>query len=153
MMIKLAVTFFVLVAAAQCDVTKHAENYAKHSAHKHEPIVPPAGLMQMQGVQGNNHSLILGQRRYGDSLIHTDVAKKTSKWFRIVETDIKFPSNGAKNTKTINYLQVLDRKANGHSGWPYLTQGGIGFKNVSLHFTSERGHGFDFLIYVYGYNG
>nr|XP_018897696.1 PREDICTED: probable salivary secreted peptide [Bemisia tabaci] len=154
MITKLALALaLTLVAVVQSDVTKQAEDHNIDTAYKYESIVHHhAGFKHMEEVQGKNHSLILGQRRYGDSLIHIDVAKKSAKLFRIVEMDIKFPSTGVKNNKTINFLQVLDRKANGHGGWAYLTQGGIGAKNVSIHFTSQRSHGFDFIVYIYGYN-
>lgn len=68
MITKLALALaLTLVAAVQSDVTKHAEDHNIDTAYKYEPIVHQhAGLKHMEEVQGKNHSLILGQRRYGD---------------------------------------------------------------------------------------
>nr|XP_018897690.1 PREDICTED: probable salivary secreted peptide [Bemisia tabaci]XP_018897691.1 PREDICTED: probable salivary secreted peptide [Bemisia tabaci]XP_018897692.1 PREDICTED: probable salivary secreted peptide [Bemisia tabaci]XP_018897693.1 PREDICTED: probable salivary secreted peptide [Bemisia tabaci] len=154
MITKLALALaLTLVAAVQSDFTKHAEDHNIDTAYKYKPIVHHhPGFKHMEKVQGKNHSLILGKRRDGDSLIHFRVVKRSAVKFWIVETDIWFPSMGEKNNKTINCLQVLDRKANGYGGWAYVMKGGIGAKNVSLHFMSERSHGFNFLVHVYGYN-
>ncbi|CAH0395620.1 unnamed protein product [Bemisia tabaci] len=125
--VALALTF---VAVVQSDVTKHEDD------------------------QGKNHSLILGQRRFGDRVIHIEIVKQNPRFTPLwsITRFIKFPSNGEKNDKTINFLQVVDMTAEGHGGSSSLIDGGIGAKHVILRLTAERGHGLDSVVYIYGYD-
>lgn len=45
---------------------------------------------------------------------------------------------------------MIDLKVDGTGGFPRLLGGGVGYRNVTIGLTSQRGHGLHFNITIFG---
>ncbi|CAD7086116.1 unnamed protein product [Hermetia illucens] len=86
---------------------------------------------------------------YDPILDHAIVVKK-GKWLRIVTKDYDYPKKGGYNYKNITGIRVIDQYTNGNGGMATLLKGGPGFRNVTIHLKSQRSHGFNFIVDIYG---
>uniref|UniRef100_A0A1B0DA18 Uncharacterized protein n=1 Tax=Phlebotomus papatasi TaxID=29031 RepID=A0A1B0DA18_PHLPP len=64
-----------------------------------------------------------------------------------------FPSNpnSQPRNRTITCIRALDQYVNGKGGYATLRAGGVGFNHTTIRFKSQRGHGFDFILEIYGH--
>ena len=92
------------------------------------------------------HNLIIGSRQYGDSLLYAENISKPSSLLRIVEVKKTF---NVKN-HVITQVAALDMKTNGNGAIASRLGGGIGYDNITLKFKSQRGHGINFRVEIYG---
>ncbi|XP_014277690.1 probable salivary secreted peptide [Halyomorpha halys] len=101
--------------------------------------------------QNASHNFFWGHKNVYDRLLYFTRVKKSSSFMRKVVQDMEFPARYQRPNGTISYIEVLDQKPVGEGGYASILRGGVGYKNVTFHFKSERGKGFDFSVYVYGY--
>jgi len=52
---------------------------------------------------------------------------------------------------TITAIKVTDKKKEGNGATAVLVAGGPGSKGATIEFTSERGHGINDLVEIWGY--
>ncbi|XP_046735893.1 probable salivary secreted peptide [Diprion similis] len=94
-----------------------------------------------------SHNLILGERKFGDRLLIRQAVVKSSAWLQIVKEDVTFHT---LNRENITQVKALDQKTNGNGAYPSITYGGPANHNVTIHFKSQRGHGINFIVEIYG---
>ena len=93
-----------------------------------------------------NH-FILGSRITGDRRILQRTVYKPSKPGRIIVYQQSFNSTkGIKLTQVV----VLDKKSKGNGASVSLVRDGPGHQNVTLKFTSKKGHGIHCTVTLYG---
>ncbi|CAD7086117.1 unnamed protein product [Hermetia illucens] len=85
-----------------------------------------------------------------DSILDRAIVVKKSKWLQVVTQDYDYPKKGVYNYRNITGIRVTDQYTNGTGGYATLLRGGPGFRNVTIHLKSQRSHGFNFIIDVYG---
>lgn len=86
----------------------------------------------------------------GDRLLYREIVRKSSSTLQIVTKDITWPKKGEISNSIINYINATDQYQNGNGGYVSLYNGGVGTRSVTLHFKSQRGHGFNFILDIYG---
>lgn len=100
---------------------------------------------------GQSHHWSQGTRpQPGDRLLYREIVKKSSSTLQIVTKDVTWPKKGVINNSIINYINATDQYINGNGGYVSLYSGGVGTRAVTLHFKSQRGHGFNFILDIYG---
>lgn len=52
----------------------------------------------------------------------------------------------------ITYIKCTDQYVNDNGGYATLLGGGVGYNDVKIHLKSQRGHGFNFIVQIYGNN-
>lgn len=99
---------------------------------------------------GQSHDLIMGQATYGDIVIYK-VNEYKYGWPLIVRTStIEFPEPGQQNFAYIKAIYVKDNFIDGNGGYPTILTGGVGQRFVTIKLKSQRHHGFNFTITIYG---
>ncbi|XP_054736869.1 probable salivary secreted peptide [Anastrepha obliqua] len=90
-----------------------------------------------------------GTRGYYDRLLYrTQVVRKSELW-RKISVDVDFPVKQAYNPYPITQVVAIDHKRK-DGGYAVLTKGGPGYRNVTLHIKSERNHGLNYTVEIYG---
>lgn len=85
-----------------------------------------------------------------DVLLHYDIVKKSSSLFHVVTLDVTYPGPYQYNNRTITGIRVTDQILNEKGGFAQLFSGGPGFSHVTVHFKSQRGKSFSFILEIYG---
>lgn len=85
-----------------------------------------------------------------DLLLHYDIVKKSSSLFQVVTLDVTYPNAYQYNNRTITAIRVTDQVPGEKGGYAQLYSGGVGFNHVTVHFKSQRGKGFNFILEVFG---
>lgn len=96
-------------------------------------------------TQAANYTI--GAQNPSDQLVFERNFRVPSIILEIVEADQTFHT---PNNETISKIYVRDWNKNGNGPTATLTAGGLGFKNVTFHFKSVRGHSIDVQVYLYG---
>ncbi|XP_044738065.1 probable salivary secreted peptide, partial [Chrysoperla carnea] len=97
-------------------------------------------------VSGQSHHWSQGQKQIGDRLLTRQIVQKSAATFGgKVTKDIRYPPKGDGN-EIINFINATDQYVNGEGGFVTLLEGGVGTKAVKLHFKSQKGHGFNFIL-------
>ena len=94
-----------------------------------------------------SHHLEVGGRPFADHLLAKEHIFKSSKILRVI-TDTWTYSGGPYTN--ITFIKALDQKDNGDGAHAAIINGGIGRNTVTLKFKSERNHGIDFMVEIYG---
>lgn len=102
-------------------------------------------------ASNSSHHLALGQVFPGDKQLFRQIVKEPSSLFRVVTRDIHYPGNGTTGYYIISAIRALDQNIKGEGGYAFLTRGGIGYKNASLHLKSQRSRGFNFIVEIWGH--
>ncbi|CAH1407041.1 unnamed protein product [Nezara viridula] len=111
-----------------------------------------AAVLKTEVAAGDKvHNFIYGTRSYGDRLLYHDLLNVKSKLWRVTTVDVNYPPKGQAPLGRIDYIEVLDQRSDGTGGYVYIKDGGIGLNFVNLHIKSQRNHGMDFVINVYGH--
>lgn len=84
-----------------------------------------------------------------DNLIHSSMRRHSSSVFRVVTENVTFPFPPQKNNRTITAIRITDQIPNSKA-YAQLYDGGIGFNHTTIHFKSERGKAFNFLLEIFG---
>ncbi|CAH1407045.1 unnamed protein product [Nezara viridula] len=111
-----------------------------------------AGVINSDCEKGNKtHNYTYGARSYYDRLLYHDLINLKSKWMRVTSIDKTYPQQGQPSLGRISYIEVLDQRSDSTGGCVYIRNGGVGQSNVTLHIKSQRNHGMDFVVNVYGH--
>ncbi|XP_077294012.1 putative salivary secreted peptide [Arctopsyche grandis] len=103
-------------------------------------------------ASNNSHHLIVGNvTPVRDTEIFHQIVTKSSSLLRVVVEDVTYPPPGVVPLYTITCIRALDQYMDGEGGYATLKEGGVGFKNVTLHLKSQRGNGFNFIVEVWGH--
>ncbi|XP_011203320.2 uncharacterized protein LOC105226199 [Bactrocera dorsalis] len=90
-----------------------------------------------------------GQRgRYDRLLYRTQVVKKSELW-RVISVDVEFPGKNGYNPYYITQVVAIDHKRK-DGGYAQLRKGGPNYRNVTLHIKSDRNHGLNYTVEVFG---
>ncbi|XP_077288526.1 putative salivary secreted peptide [Arctopsyche grandis] len=100
-------------------------------------------------IAQSNHFEI-GQKGINDRRLHYEIVQKSSSVLQVVTKDITFPAAGSTNMAMITYIKAYDQYTNGNGGYCTLIGGGVGYQTAKLHFKSQRGHGFNFILEIWG---
>ncbi|XP_044736397.1 probable salivary secreted peptide [Chrysoperla carnea] len=102
--------------------------------------------------EDKSHHFTMGFMQTGDRLLYRGIIIKKAKILRIGTKDVKFPEiAGIPLGPTISFIKVTDQYQNGEGGYVSIYEGGVGQKTVTMHLKSQRGHGFNFIIEIYGH--
>ncbi|CAH1403639.1 unnamed protein product [Nezara viridula] len=96
------------------------------------------------------HNYQFGQRTPYQRLLYVDHPKYESKLMRVRSEELTYPVKGQLSGGMIGYIEVLDMKSNGNGGCVYIKNGGVGSTFVTLKLKSQRNHGMEFMIRIYG---
>lgn len=122
-------------------------------------------------VSAQSHNVTWGAVGKHDTLLDREIVVKKSKLLQIVTEDFTYPRKvrifrnkiwlehmsvlsftlqGYNNNYNITAIRCTDQYTNGKGGYAALLKGGPGFKEVTIHLKSQRNHGFNFIIEIYG---
>ncbi|XP_033334144.2 putative salivary secreted peptide [Megalopta genalis] len=93
-----------------------------------------------------SYNLSIGYRQPGDKLMLRENVVVSSSWMQVKTVTKKF---NVSQWYRITLVEAIDQKTNGNGARPSLIAGGPGYSNVTLKFTSQRGHGINFVVNVY----
>ncbi|CAD7079019.1 unnamed protein product [Hermetia illucens] len=101
-------------------------------------------------VSAQSHNVTWGAVGKHDTLLDREIVVKKSKLLQIVTEDFTYPRKGYNNNYNITAIRCTDQYTNGKGGYAALLNGGPRFKEVTIHLKSQRNHGFNFIIEIYG---
>lgn len=107
-----------------------------------------AALFAVNSCQ--SHDLIVGQVTYGDVVLHKENIHKYGFPFIIRTSVVEYPLPGMHNFAQIRAVYAKDHYIDGSGGYPTISAGGINQKFVKLKLKSQRHHGFNFTVTIYG---
>ncbi|CAD7086115.1 unnamed protein product [Hermetia illucens] len=117
---------------------------------KHLPIVVLA-ILSVFVYNTSARNFTWGNPSPFDSILDRAIVIKKSKWNRVVTEHCYYPKEGLYNSWTITGIRVTDQYTNGKGGLAILLWGGPGYKKAKILLKSRMGHGFHFIIEIYGY--
>lgn len=110
--------------------------------------VPTAnGAIASYAAENKSHHMTIGSRMPGDRLVLKENIIKDSSWMRIVTVEKTY---NVSQYERITMVQALDQKTNGNGAYASMLNGGPGQSSVTIKLKSQRGHGINFVIEVYG---
>ncbi|KAG7296555.1 hypothetical protein JYU34_020347 [Plutella xylostella] len=97
-----------------------------------------------------SHDLVLGQANFGDVVTYKTNEAKYGFPFIVRTSIIEYPEPGQVNYAYIRAIYVKDNERDGTGGYPSISSGGVGQRFVKIKLKSQRGHGFNFTVTIYG---
>ncbi|XP_037933126.1 probable salivary secreted peptide [Teleopsis dalmanni] len=99
-----------------------------------------------------SHNAEWGARSTRDVLLSRDIVTEKFKALRVVSYDYEFKQKPPRfsHPRTITKIVVTDQYTDGDGGYATLKSGGPSTDHVVLHLKSQRGHGYNFVIDIYG---
>uniref|UniRef100_A0A8D8ZIX7 Probable salivary secreted peptide n=1 Tax=Cacopsylla melanoneura TaxID=428564 RepID=A0A8D8ZIX7_9HEMI len=105
------------------------------------------GAWKQDGV----HNLTVGFKTGLDRLAIYRHVYQPYRFGRIVEHNESFPYSTTSNRFVISYVEAYDlHKDSSKAGYVKIIKGGVGNRNVTLHFKSKRNHGLKYLVGLWG---
>ncbi|NP_001182380.2 uncharacterized protein LOC114243791 [Bombyx mandarina] len=104
----------------------------------------------LSACSAQSHDLSLGQLTYRDIVLYKINEYKYGFPFIVRTSEIEYPEPGQQNFAYISAIYVKDHYTDGNGGYPIVKSGGVGQKFVKLKLKSQRGHGFNFTVTIYG---
>ncbi|XP_023308213.2 probable salivary secreted peptide [Lucilia cuprina] len=100
----------------------------------------------------NTHDAIWGARSQRDVHMIRQIVMDKAKTMRVISGDYEFrPKPGDLHYgRTITQIQVTDQYKNGNGGYATLKDGGPSTNYAVIHLKSQRNHGYNFIIDIYG---
>ncbi|CAH2098174.1 unnamed protein product [Euphydryas editha] len=95
----------------------------------------------------NSESVFVGERIFGDKLIHRSEHVKIPFYF-IRTSDVAFPKYYEDSDNVITAIHVIDNSEEG--GTAEVDYGGVGLKYANVHLRSALWSGFNFTVDIYG---
>ena len=95
---------------------------------------------------GKSHNVTIGHREPNDYLVHQENIVESSSILRVLEIEKTFNTT---NNDIITQILAIDQKTNGNGAYASLVKNGPGFSSATLKFTSQRGHGINFVVQVF----
>uniref|UniRef100_A0A8D8ZJL9 Probable salivary secreted peptide n=1 Tax=Cacopsylla melanoneura TaxID=428564 RepID=A0A8D8ZJL9_9HEMI len=101
--------------------------------------------------QDGVHTLTVGYTTYQDKVLLQQYVYKPYRFGRIVEHNESFPYSTTSQRFVISYVEAYDlHKDSSKAGYVKIIKGGVGNRNVTLHFKSKRNHGLKYLVGLWG---
>ncbi|XP_052891905.1 probable salivary secreted peptide [Anopheles moucheti] len=97
--------------------------------------------------QSNNY--YWGVRDPRDVLLNRTIAVRSGTILQVKSIDLVYPLKGQLG-RNISAITVVDQYINGNGGYASLYAGGIGYNYTTVHLKSQRGHGYNFIVEIYG---
>ncbi|XP_022222390.1 probable salivary secreted peptide isoform X2 [Drosophila obscura] len=110
-------------------------------------LISLTALCQAAG-RGPSHSVTWGTRSFRDTHIRREIISMKSSFLRVVTRDYTFNQN--KLARIITQIVITDQIRDGQGGYAYLQEGGPQSTYAKIHFKSQRGKGFSFIVDFYG---
>lgn len=107
-------------------------------------------LCLVAAAASQSHDLVAGQASYGDVVIYKVNEYKYGIPLIIRTSYIEYPEAGQHNFAYIKAIFVKDNYVDGNGGYPTISAGGVGQRFVKIKLKSQRSHGFNFTITIYG---
>uniref|UniRef100_A0A8D8WLP7 Probable salivary secreted peptide n=1 Tax=Cacopsylla melanoneura TaxID=428564 RepID=A0A8D8WLP7_9HEMI len=105
------------------------------------------GAWKQDGV----HNLTVGFKTGLDRLAIYRHVYQPYRFGRIVEHNESFPYSTTSQRFVISYVEAYDlHKDSSKAGYVKIIKGGVGNRNVTLHFKSKRNHGLKYLVGLWG---
>ncbi|XP_052869364.1 probable salivary secreted peptide [Anopheles cruzii] len=110
-----------------------------------------AALVLMFGclVASQSNHFYWGVRDPRDVLLNRTIAVASGSFLRVKSIDLEYPIKGQQG-RNISAITVLDQEINGNGGYASLFAGGIGYSYTTVHLKSQRSHGYNFIVEIYG---
>ena len=112
-------------------------------------VVVPCALLATLWVGCQATNSTWGYAHPYDILLHRENVIVKSRWLQVVSRDVIYPAPGYISTRTISAIKAIDR-ARKHGGYAALYKGGPGYRNVTIHFKSQRGEGLNYTVEIWG---
>ncbi|XP_043461989.1 probable salivary secreted peptide [Leptopilina heterotoma] len=109
-------------------------------------VSPTTGYNNYNRGKNISHNFIIGSRRPGDRLVMQQNITASASTFKIVTRRVQFLLQAGKN---ITQLAALDQKIDGTGAYVTLESGGVGKRNATLRFKSQRSHGIHFIVKIF----
>ncbi|XP_053679509.1 probable salivary secreted peptide [Anopheles nili] len=100
-------------------------------------------------VASQSHNYFWGARDPRDVLLNRTIAVRSGTILQVKSIDLVYPLKGQQG-RNISAISVTDQYINGNGGYASLYAGGIGFNYTTVHLKSQRGHGYNFIVEIYG---
>ncbi|XP_047539261.1 probable salivary secreted peptide [Vanessa atalanta] len=97
-----------------------------------------------------SHDLAIGQASYGDVVIYKVNEYKYGFPLVVRTSIIEYPEAGQQNFAYIKAIFIKDNYIDGTGGYPTISSGGVGQRFVKIKLKSQRSHGFNFTVTIYG---
>ncbi|XP_059608137.1 probable salivary secreted peptide [Phlebotomus argentipes] len=103
-------------------------------------------------LHAQSHSIQWGKIALSDHLLYRRIVFREYEVLRIVSEDVSWPdaSNPSPGNSTISCIKAEDLYVNGDGGYASISSGGVGFNHTTVHFESQRNHGYAFKLLIYG---
>ncbi|ALC42069.1 CG33998 [Drosophila busckii] len=95
-----------------------------------------------------SHSVAWGARIFRDTHLERVIITQKSKWLRVVTRDYHFQQK--QLTRRITQIVITDQVGDGKGGYASLVEGGPQNTFAKIHFKSQRGLSFSFIVDIYG---
>ncbi|PSN52608.1 hypothetical protein C0J52_19565 [Blattella germanica] len=105
-------------------------------------LVAIVGLASCQ-----SHNLVLCNKRDNDVLLYSKLVERAYKLLSRVTSNVSYANPDA----TITCIEVLDNRTDGTGGTATITEGGLGYRNVTINLRSQLTRGLNFTINIYGH--
>lgn len=109
--------------------------------------VPASEVYASYAPANKSHNLVLGNRMPGDRLLYKEHIVKGSLWLKIVTVERTY---NASTWERITMIEALDKDTNGNGAYASILNGGLGHSNVTIGLKSQKSHGINFIIQLYG---
>ncbi|XP_050101492.1 probable salivary secreted peptide [Anopheles aquasalis] len=100
-------------------------------------------------VASQSHNYFWGVRDPRDVLLNRTIAVRSGTILQVKSIDLVYPLKGQQG-RNISAISVVDQYINGNGGYASLYAGGIGYNYTTVHLKSQRGHGYNFIVEIYG---
>ncbi|XP_049547843.1 probable salivary secreted peptide [Anopheles darlingi] len=100
-------------------------------------------------VASQSHNYFWGVRDPRDVLLNRTIAVRSGTILQVKSIDLVYPLKGQQE-RNISAITVLDQYINGNGGYASLYAGGVGYNYTTVHLKSQRGHGYNFIVEIYG---
>ncbi|CAH2098170.1 unnamed protein product [Euphydryas editha] len=97
-----------------------------------------------------SHDLAMGQATYGDVVLFKVNEYKYGFPLMVRTSIIEYPQPGQQNFAYIKAIFIKDHYIDGNGGYPTISAGGVGQRFAKIKLKSQRSHGFNFTITIYG---
>ncbi|XP_061390370.1 probable salivary secreted peptide [Musca vetustissima] len=104
------------------------------------------------GGNGDSHHVTFGAQSPREVHLGRYTAMERYKPVKIVEGDFVYrpKPNDLQYGRTITRIVITDQYDNGNGGYATLKDGGPSTNFAIIHFKSQRNHGYNFVVDIYG---
>ncbi|KAM7345001.1 putative salivary secreted peptide [Cochliomyia hominivorax] len=115
-------------------------------------VIQQQEVKAAKSENSESHNYVWGARSQRDVHLSRQIVMDKAKTMRIISGDYEYrpkPSD-LHYGKTITQIQITDQYNNGNGGYATLKDGGPSTNYAVIHLKSQRNHGYNFIIDIYG---